>query len=58
MKLNNAFREALAVPETRARLAALDAEVKIGTPEELGKMLADERVKWSKVVKAANIKME
>jgi len=57
-KLNGAFRDALAVPETRKRLAALDAEVKIGTPEDLGKMLADERVKWSKVVKAANIKME
>jgi tripartite-type tricarboxylate transporter receptor subunit TctC len=58
LKLNSAFREALAVPETRKRLAALDAEVKIGTPEDLGKMLADERAKWSKVVKAANIKME
>lgn len=58
LRLNGAFREALAVPETRARLAALDAQVKIGTPEELGKMLADERAKWSKVVKAANIKME
>ena len=57
-KLNAAFRDALAVPETRKRLAALDAEIKIGTPEELGKMLADERTKWSKVVKAANLKME
>src|SRR5215472_4529879 len=57
-KLNTAFREALAVPETRAKLDKLGAEVKIGTPEELGKMLADERAKWSKVVKEANIKME
>jgi tripartite-type tricarboxylate transporter receptor subunit TctC len=57
-KLNSAFREALAVPETRARLAALDAEVKIGTPEDLDKMLASERAKWSPVVKAANIKVE
>lgn len=57
-KLNGAFRQVLAVPETRARLAALDAEVKIGTPEDLGKMLAGERSKWSKVVKAANIKLE
>ena len=57
-KLNAAFRESLAAPETRARLATLGAEIKIGTPEELGKMLAGERAKWSKVVKAANIKME
>ena len=57
-RLNAAFREALAVPETQKRLAALGAEVKIGTPEEVGKMLADERIKWSKVVKEANLKME
>jgi len=57
-KLNAAFREALAVPETQKRLAALGAEVKIGTPEQVGKMLADERTKWSKVVKEANLKME
>ncbi len=58
VNLNAAFREALAVPETRKRLATFDAEVKIGTPEDLGKMLDAERVKWSKVVKEANIKME
>jgi tripartite-type tricarboxylate transporter receptor subunit TctC len=58
LKLNNAFHEALAVPETRAKLDKLGAEVKIGTPEELGKMLAAERAKWSKVVKEANIKLE
>jgi tripartite-type tricarboxylate transporter receptor subunit TctC len=57
-KLNGAFREALAVPETRKRLATFDAEVKIGTPEDLARMLEAERVKWSKVVQEANIKME
>src|SRR5215472_16463349 len=57
-KLNDAFRQALAVPETRARLAALDAEVKVGTPEDLDQMLAAERAKWRPVVKAANIKVE
>jgi tripartite-type tricarboxylate transporter receptor subunit TctC len=56
--LNGAFREALAVPDTRKKLATFDAEVKIGTPEELGKMLDAERTKWSKVVKEANIRME
>jgi tripartite-type tricarboxylate transporter receptor subunit TctC len=58
VKLNGAFREALAVPESGKRLGALGAEIKIGTPEELGKMLAAERVKWGKVVKDANLKME
>jgi tripartite-type tricarboxylate transporter receptor subunit TctC len=54
-KLNAAFRNALAAPETRARLDALGADVKIGTPDEFGQMLARERAKWTAVVKAANI---
>jgi tripartite-type tricarboxylate transporter receptor subunit TctC len=57
-KLNSAFRQALAAPETRARLDVLGAESKIGTPEDLDKMLAAERAQWSAIVKAANIKME
>jgi tripartite-type tricarboxylate transporter receptor subunit TctC len=57
-KLNAAFRESLAPPETRALLANLGAEIKIGTPAEFEKMLADELAKWTAVVKAANIKVE
>ncbi len=57
-KLNNAFHQALAAPETRARLDALGTEVKTGTPEDLDKMLITERALWTGVVKAANIKME
>jgi tripartite-type tricarboxylate transporter receptor subunit TctC len=57
-KLNNAFRQALAVADTRARLAALGAEIKIGTPQDLDKMLAAERVRWAPVIQAAHIKIE
>ena len=57
-KLNAAFRESLADAETRALLDKLGAEIKIGTPAEFEKMLADERVKWTAVVKAANIKVD
>jgi tripartite-type tricarboxylate transporter receptor subunit TctC len=57
-KLNAAFHKALAAPETRARLNALGAESKVGTPEDLDQMLTAERAKWTAVVKAANIKME
>jgi tripartite-type tricarboxylate transporter receptor subunit TctC len=57
-KLNHAFREALAAPETLKRLKALGTSPKIGTPEELGEMLARERAQWSAVVKAAHIKMQ
>jgi tripartite-type tricarboxylate transporter receptor subunit TctC len=57
-KLNAAFRESLSPAETRARLATLGAEIKIGTPAEFDKMLEHERTKWTNVVKAANIKVE
>jgi tripartite-type tricarboxylate transporter receptor subunit TctC len=57
-KLNTAFRESLAPQETRDRLATLGAVIKIGTPEEFGKMLADELTLWSDVVKAAKIQMD
>ncbi len=57
-KLNAAFRDSLAQPETRARLAALGAEIKIGTPAEFEKMLAEELARWTAVVKAAKIKVE
>jgi tripartite-type tricarboxylate transporter receptor subunit TctC len=57
-KLNDAFRQALAAPETKARLETLGAESKIGSPEDFRKMLASELALWSGVVKAANIKAE
>jgi tripartite-type tricarboxylate transporter receptor subunit TctC len=57
-KLNAAFRESLVPAETRARLDALGADIKIGTPAEFEKLLADELAKWSAVAKAANIRVE
>src|ERR1700730_1160033 len=45
--LNSAFHQGPAPPETRARLDALDAEIKIGTPQDLDKMLAAERALWT-----------
>jgi tripartite-type tricarboxylate transporter receptor subunit TctC len=57
-KLNAAFRESVAPAETRARLDALGAEIKVGTPAEFGKMLADELALWTGVVKAAKIQVE
>jgi len=57
-KLNAAFRDSLAPPETRARLANLGAEIRTGTPAEFGKMLADELIQWTAVAKAANIRVD
>jgi tripartite-type tricarboxylate transporter receptor subunit TctC len=57
-RLNTAFRESMDPPETRARLATLGAEIKIGTPEDFRQMLAKELALWTNVVKDANIKVE
>jgi tripartite-type tricarboxylate transporter receptor subunit TctC len=57
-KLNAAFRDSLTPPETRARLANLGADIKIGTPAEFGEFLAAELAKWNGVVKGANIKVQ
>ena len=52
------FARVLNDPATRARLDALGADVKIGTPQEFGELLADEYALWAAVVKAANVKVE
>jgi tripartite-type tricarboxylate transporter receptor subunit TctC len=57
-KLNAAFRDALAQPVAKERLGNLGAEIKVSTPAEFGKFLADELTLWSGVVKAANIKVQ
>jgi tripartite-type tricarboxylate transporter receptor subunit TctC len=57
-KLNTAFRESLNAPEVRARLAALGADIRIGTPDDFRAMLAKELALWTKVVKDARITVE
>jgi tripartite-type tricarboxylate transporter receptor subunit TctC len=57
-KLNAALGKSLSPPETRARLAALGAEIKFSTPQDFGKMLAQELALWTSVAKAANITVE
>jgi tripartite-type tricarboxylate transporter receptor subunit TctC len=49
-KLNAAIREALADPKLRATFADMGLEVWQSTPQELAKLLLDERAKWQKVI--------
>lgn len=49
---------ALALPDVMERLAALGAEPVGSTPEEFGQVIAQETVRWTEIVKAANIKLE
>ena len=55
-KLNSEINNALADPKIKARLADLGTTVLGGSPDEFGKLIADETEKWAKVVRAANIK--
>ena len=54
-KLNKAASDALADPNIRHRLEEMSFEVVGGAPGVLGKFIADETVKWERVIKDANI---
>ena len=55
-KLNKAINAALADPQFKARLAALDGTMLGGSPADFGKLIADETEKWGKVIRAAKIR--
>jgi tripartite-type tricarboxylate transporter receptor subunit TctC len=55
-KLNTEINAILADPEFTARMGAVGASVLRGSAAEFGKFVADETVKWAKVVKFAGIK--
>ncbi len=56
--LNRAVNDALADPDVQAKLAQLGGTLIPGTPEDFGKLLADETDKWGKVVKATGASAE
>jgi len=57
-KLNSEINAALADPEIKARIAALDGTVLVGSPADFGKLIAEETEKWGRVIHAAKIKTE
>jgi len=57
-KLNKAINAGLADPKIKTRIADLGAAVLPMSPNEFGKLIADETEKWGKVIRAANIKPE
>jgi tripartite-type tricarboxylate transporter receptor subunit TctC len=57
-RLNRAVNDALADPDVQGKLAELGGTLIPGTPEDFGKLLADETDKWSKVVKATGATAE
>jgi tripartite-type tricarboxylate transporter receptor subunit TctC len=57
-KLNREINAGVAQPEVKARFAGIGADLMPMTSAESGKFVAAEIDKWSKVIKAANIKAE
>ena len=57
-KLNTTTNKTLALPATRDRFAAVGADVLGGTVAQLDHALKQELAKWTRVAKAANIKLD
>lgn len=54
-RLNQALQVALADPALKQRMGEIGAEVTPGSAAEFGRFVADETVKWDKVIRAAGI---
>jgi tripartite-type tricarboxylate transporter receptor subunit TctC len=57
-KLNEEINTGLADPEIKRRLASLGSTPLMGSPVEIDRFLAEETEKWSKVIRASNIKAD
>lgn len=57
-RLNTEIVKILNTTEMRERLAAQGAEVLTNTPEQFSTFIRDEKSRWARVVKAANLKLE
>jgi tripartite-type tricarboxylate transporter receptor subunit TctC len=57
-RLNTEINKALQNPELRKKLSDQGADVAGSTPEELGKLVRDDIVRWGKVVKDSGAKID
>lgn len=57
-RLNDELNTVLGQSETQEILAREAAVPKPGTPEDFGRLMAFEVARWSKLIKAANIKTD
>ncbi len=53
-----AINDILRSPEAQTGLARLNAEARIGSPQDFAAFIAAEAKKWADVAKAANIKVD
>ena len=57
-RLNADLNKAMAMPDVKERLAAVGAEDGGGSAQHFTDFMRDERVKWARVVKEANVKVD
>ncbi|AMN41383.1 Bug family tripartite tricarboxylate transporter substrate binding protein [Rhodoplanes sp. Z2-YC6860] len=55
--IESAIKDAVAMPDVRARFETLGANVRSGTAEEMRQLLAKDVAKWATLVKEKNIKI-
>ena len=56
--LNAAINDAMQTPAVGQALATLGAQPRLGSPQDFRTFLADERLKWTAVIAAANLKID
>ena len=57
-RLNKEAHRIMALPEIKDRFVQLGTEPSVNTPEQFTQLVRDELVKWGKVIKAGNIKLD
>ena len=57
-KLHAEINKAMKLPDVRERFVALGADPATSSPEEFSALIRDEYARWSKLIRAANIKAE
>jgi tripartite-type tricarboxylate transporter receptor subunit TctC len=58
VRLNRDLNQALASADIQDKLAAQGAEPAPGAPEDLARLMRDDRVKWGRVIQDAGVKIE
>ena len=58
MRINAETLKVMAMPDVKAKLAALGLDINAGTPEALNTFMQAETVKWAKVVKESGAKAD
>ena len=57
-RLNQEIVRIVGLPEIRARLVDLGADIGTGSPDQFGALIKDELGKWSKLIKETGIRLE